>query len=544
MGDVHLCVTARGESRRELCGREADMTSTRRSPLWKVLSRLLVALGMAATVMGWDTWPASRAVPVAMAADCSTWNLAVDFRARPYLNPNADSCGNFNVWGYSGSVYIPSQFPGNPPTLGVHTWGRFEIFPRSTQPPYVAMNATGRTLFIDERFDWPDGTVLLRPEGGQFQRPAVVSWTSPIAGTVRVAGGVRDLDPIDPIDGTGISWSVRMRDAVLASGAIGEGGAQLFSAVPNAAALENIVVKPGDTLSFLVDPNGGGSGADNTALDVVITALPGTGFQVGTTASGPLRMTWRGGALPGQAAWGLFVQRAFPSGFVPLAGLPLGATEYTHPGPFLPGADTPECHILAALTGQLGSLGNSDLLCAYPNLGTGTQPAELTLRLDQSTTARLTLRTPAIETGYAVLAVPASGPHRTVDSSIIAVPPELTREFTDETDGQVTCYVALVGAGENVLGNSDALCAVPGVATLGATGTTSTTRNTDATATRATRPVAQHADRALERARMAAERLPSRARVREAIERARHEPGQTPPRAQPIPRPQPKPRGP
>src|ERR1044071_4520195 len=102
-------------------------------------SRMLVALLIAATGMGWDASPTPRGAAAA-AADCSTWNLAADFAASPYANPNPASCGNFDVWEYlSGPRSTvaepffyqrltrshPNEFPGNGQTIGLHTWARF-----------------------------------------------------------------------------------------------------------------------------------------------------------------------------------------------------------------------------------------------------------------------------------------------------------------------------------------------------------------------------------------------------------------------------------
>jgi hypothetical protein len=119
-----------------------------------------------------------------------------------------------------------------------------------------------------------------------------------------------------------------------------------------------------------------------------------------------------------------------------------------------------DCYQLFAL-GSSSVLAASDALCAQ--LGVRSQigpPPGFALRLDESTTARLTWGSSEDQLGYVLLALPQGGAPRTLGLAAAA------RWATDQTGGTPTCYVlyAVYAAGT---GNTDAACAVPGRASFG-----------------------------------------------------------------------------
>jgi uncharacterized delta-60 repeat protein len=163
------------------------------------------------------------------------------------------------------------------------------------------------------------------------------------------------------------------------------------------------------------------------------------------------------GWAPGSGQSGYVLARS-PSAAWPL---PAGATAY------LDSASAPaqslNCYQLFPL-GASSALAASDVLCSQ--LGVRSQvgpPPGFALRLDESTTARLTWGSSGDQLGYVLLALPQGRSSRTLGLAASA------RWATDQTGGTPTCYVlyAVYAAG---LGNSDLACAVPGRASFGAAG--------------------------------------------------------------------------
>jgi hypothetical protein len=109
--------------------------------------------------------------------------------------------------------------------------------------PNVLVNTTAGMARI--------GTLTLPPRSvAVHPGPAsgvVVSWTSPVNGTIEVSGRLTDADPNC---GDGVAWRLTRRSEELARGEFGNGGA---STLP-ADKLKAISVQPGDRLDLVVLP--------------------------------------------------------------------------------------------------------------------------------------------------------------------------------------------------------------------------------------------------------------------------------------------------
>ena len=142
----------------------------------------------------------------------------------------------------------------------------------------------------------------------------------------------------------------------------------------------------------------------------------------------------------------------------PGGSLPPTATDFTDTGAT---AGQFTCWVLVPLGGP-GSLGLSDALCTVPGSASSTgAPPNARIQLEQSNMATLTWSSPGGQTGYILHAIPLNG----TPPTDVSLPALATRAMHD-TGGVPTCYVVLPLSGAGVTGNSDALCAVPGVSTL------------------------------------------------------------------------------
>ena len=119
----------------------------------------------------------------------------------------------------------------------------------------------------------------------------------------------------------------------------------------------------------------------------------------------------------------------------------------------LPSQNAVICYLLAS-TGSSGSA-NSDVLCVLAALAQGFPPQNLTLQLNQSTTAVLTWGPAQGDTGYVLFPL---------GSQRIQLLPASANTATDQTGGQVTCYALLAQVGTSTSGISALLCGLPGFA--------------------------------------------------------------------------------
>ena len=124
------------------------------------------------------------------------------------------------------------------------------------------------------------------------------------------------------------------------------------------------------------------------------------------------------------------------------------------------------CYLLIPLD-QATALGLSDTLCVLPNTRSGaTVPPEFTLRLNQSMTASFSWSNAPGADGFVLVALPLNGApayFKPLGANAVTT--------TDPTGGVPTCYLLVASSGSAPMGNTDILCAVPGVSNLGAAAT-------------------------------------------------------------------------
>ncbi len=138
-------------------------------------------------------------------------------------------------------------------------------------PPNLLVNTTDKEVTISTLKLLPKSlAVHPGPKNG-----VVVAWRSPIAGTVKITGGVTDADPTC---GDGIAWILDHRQSAartqLASGDFPNGGAQRFDKGKTPERLKSIEVKVGDRIELLVLPKENYN-CDTTVVDLVIASADG-----------------------------------------------------------------------------------------------------------------------------------------------------------------------------------------------------------------------------------------------------------------------------
>lgn len=187
------------------------------------------------------------------------WNPGVDWRDAPkQANPSPDVHGNAGVWSYLASPNLirdPTSYallPGFSDLDGRQQWDA---------PGYV-------NLLVGH----VDGTasMLMHSYGGRiigdtFGRSAILGWTSPIAGQIRISGAARLPDlSVCNVPVMGSIWSIDKGAATLQSTVLGPAGSTSFD-------LTTTVAK-GDTLYFVHDP-GYDSHCDMLVVDLEIEMM-------------------------------------------------------------------------------------------------------------------------------------------------------------------------------------------------------------------------------------------------------------------------------
>ena len=190
---------------------------------------------------------------------------------------------------------------------------------------------------------------------------------------------------------------------------------------------------------------------------------PPVGGRGLTLQSGQLaQLTWRDGL---QETAYVVLRWSPTSGFAflpspdPAQGLPGNATGYAD-GSSLP--DATYCYVILPVGGNPptynNSLGISDLLCVYPRSGTGASVSDFSVRLDEGPVAVLNWSPPTYPAQYELVAMRFDGsPTRRIP--LVGN----TAGYTDDTQGQATCYEVVAQASGVELGRTDRLCAVPGI---------------------------------------------------------------------------------
>jgi hypothetical protein len=146
-----------------------------------------------------------------------------------------------------------------------------QVWRVAAERPWWAYNSTDHEVPI-ETFLLPPHSVAVNPgtEGG------AVSWRSPVAGRVQIAGRLTDLDPYD---GVGVAWRIdrvsRQGRCELASGVLASGGAMRLDQGRLASRLESVRVEPGDLIQLQVGLARGDAHYDITAVELTIACQDG-----------------------------------------------------------------------------------------------------------------------------------------------------------------------------------------------------------------------------------------------------------------------------
>jgi len=146
-----------------------------------------------------------------------------------------------------------------------------EVWRVSAERPWWAFNSTTHDVPI-ETFLLPPRSVSVNPgtEGG------AVGWTSPITGTVAIAGRLTDADPYD---GTGVSWVIdqvtREGRRELSSGRVPNGGSKRLDQGRFAGRLARVRVEAGDMIQLQVALGQGDAHYDITNVDLTISCRDG-----------------------------------------------------------------------------------------------------------------------------------------------------------------------------------------------------------------------------------------------------------------------------
>ena len=127
---------------------------------------------------------------------------------------------------------------------------------------WIGANLTGSELTL-AKAHWPADTIAAHPPGVGL---VVLSWQAPSDGVADVDYGFADADPGGA---GGIRWYVEHNDQAqtLDTGVVAEGGATVLMH------RDGVVVKAGDRINFIVDPNGEFSG-DTTIVHAAVTLRP------------------------------------------------------------------------------------------------------------------------------------------------------------------------------------------------------------------------------------------------------------------------------
>jgi hypothetical protein len=162
-------------------------------------------------------------------------------------------------------------------------------------------------------------------------------------------------------------------------------------------------------------------------------------------------LNWTGGtAQDGYLIWRL------PDGAL-LGPVPASATTFTDPTP--PAGGT--CHTIMPFTGNPPTtLGNSDVLCSFSGHRSGAAPLLFTLRANQSETGTLSWAHPPApgRTAYLLVTIGANAP------GPVILPAAATTASQPMTGP--TCFVLYTVSGSTPIGNTDPICAMPGLASL------------------------------------------------------------------------------
>ncbi len=209
------------------------------------------------------------------------WSVAHDFLASPNdANPSRDSFGNTDVWSYDetplGDVGTPADYTLMP-DFGVSSCPNLNVWSDPSGFPELDFNAGTITDQCFTTVTLPGQTLFMSPN---TDADGIVAWTSPVSGTISVAGSFVSMDPNG---GSGTTWDVADGSATLASGTNDRGGSGNFDPAP-------FSVAKGDTLYFILGPSASQDASyDTTELNLTITeaGAPSPSADLALSASAP-----------------------------------------------------------------------------------------------------------------------------------------------------------------------------------------------------------------------------------------------------------------
>lgn len=222
------------------------------SPLPRDSGILLVPGHYETSYLFGEDAPPGYSYSMQVTAHPSIWDPAMDWRNAPYQqNPSPDAYGHPDVWSYLSSA----GFTHDPTTYFL-------------MPDYLVQA---------EQWNYPDAgnlighdyamsrTIRMHSSGGRVNgleagNDAILAWTSPVSGRVRITGHLTLGDPACNYLGDGIIWSIDQGATALLSQQLAAGAALDFDL--------STIVTLGTTLYFIHDP-----GWDSNCDTVILTLL-------------------------------------------------------------------------------------------------------------------------------------------------------------------------------------------------------------------------------------------------------------------------------
>jgi len=228
---------------------------------------LIVCLGVALPVMLLAT--------VANAAKPKTWEVTKEFAAHKKLNPAPDKYKDPDVWSWmygeadTPSSYMPMEnfFPPqvNKRECDVTGFSEWNRSPEFFDLPVVFYNAgptVGRSRNQCARSaEYPTKTFFMHPDNAS-SLASIVSWKSPITGTITVSGSVQPTDS----NVEGIVWQLDQGSTILI------GPTEETSDSRTSFGPATVSVSTGESLYFEISRGIDGGSYDTTAVNLDITS--------------------------------------------------------------------------------------------------------------------------------------------------------------------------------------------------------------------------------------------------------------------------------
>jgi hypothetical protein len=187
------------------------------------------------------------------------WSVAHDFSITD--NPAPDSLGNSDVWSYEQAPIAdlgdPADYtllPNNSTDAGACS--NIEAWDVGGGLPVVDFNPSAAPISCTS-VTVPAQTVVMHPSDSDY---SIVAWTSPVSGTISVAGSFVSMDANG---GDGTTWDVDNGATTLASGSNDVGGSGNFDP-------PSFAVTSGENLYFILGPTDGAT-YETTELNLTIT---------------------------------------------------------------------------------------------------------------------------------------------------------------------------------------------------------------------------------------------------------------------------------